>query len=132
MATARGRRRPREPRKTLATVPARDFYAVRLESARRVFSSDAQVAKALGIDRAQVKRWRAGETIPGPENADRVVGLDAAVELLSGYLSRNSIPKWLMGINAHLGDRRPVDLLRQGNLSEVIAAIESLKSGSYA
>jgi transcriptional regulator with XRE-family HTH domain len=108
------------------------FYAVRLESARRAFPSDAQVAEALGVDRAQVKRWRAGETEPGPANAERIVGLDAAVELLSGYLEPGSIPKWLMGFNARLGDRRPIDLLRQGNLSEVIAAIEALKSGSYA
>lgn len=107
-------------------------YAHRLESARRAFSSDAQLAEALGVDRAQVKRWREGATEPGPGNADRVVGLDAAVELLSGYLAPSSISKWLMGVNAHLGDRRPVDLLRQGNLSEVIAAIEALKSGSYA
>jgi hypothetical protein len=40
-------------------------YAARLESARRAFSSDAKVAEALGVDRAQVKRWREGETEPG-------------------------------------------------------------------
>jgi len=108
------------------------FYALRLESARRAFPSDAKLAEALGVDRAQLKRWREGRTEPGLENADRVVGLDTAVELLSGYLEPSSIPKWLMGINAHLGDRRPVDLLRDGSLSDVIAAIEALKSGSYA
>ena len=37
-----------------------------------------------------------------------------------------------MGINAHLGDRRPIDLLREGSLSLVIAAIEALKTGTYA
>jgi hypothetical protein len=42
------------------------------------------------------------------------------------------VAKWLMGHNAHLSDRRPVDLLREGNLSGVIAAIEALKSGAYA
>jgi hypothetical protein len=108
------------------------FYSLRLESVRRAFSSDAKVAEALGVNRAQVKRWREGDTEPGPGNAERVIGLDAAVELLSGYLEPSSIPKWLMGQNAHLGDRRPVDLLRDGNLSEVIAAIEALKSGAYA
>lgn len=108
------------------------FVPMRLESARRAFASDAQVAEALGVDRSQVKRWREGETEPGPENAARIVGLDAVVELLSGYLEPSSIAKWLWGINAHLGDRRPIDLLRQGNLSDVIASIEALKSGSYA
>jgi transcriptional regulator with XRE-family HTH domain len=107
-------------------------YAARLESARRVFSSDAQVAEVIGVDRSQVTRWREGATEPGPENADRIVGLDAVVELLHGYLEPSSIDKWLRGFNAHLGDRRPIDLLRQGILSEVIGAIEALKSGSYA
>lgn len=107
-------------------------YARRLESARRAFPSDAQLAQALGVNRSQVKRWREGETEPGQENADRIVGLDAAVALLSGYLEPTSIPKWLMGVNAHLGDRRPIDLLRERNLSEVIAAIEALRSGAYA
>lgn len=114
------------------TAGARSFYAVRIESARRAFPSDAQVAEALGVDRAQVKRWREGRTEPGPENADRIVGLDTAVELLSTYLEPSSVPKWLMGINAHLGDRRPIDLLREGSLSDVIGAVEALKSGSYA
>jgi uncharacterized protein (DUF2384 family) len=84
------------------------------------------------VDRAQVKRWREGRTEPSPTNADRIVGLDTAVELLSGYLEPTSVAKWLMGMNAHLGDRRPIDLLREGNLSDVIAAIEALKAGSYA
>lgn len=108
------------------------FYALRLDSARRAFPSDAQVAEALGVDRAQVKRWYEGTTVPGPESADRIIGLDAVVELLSGHLEPSSIAKWLGGFNAHLGDRRPLDVLRQGSLSEVIAAIEALKSGSYA
>jgi hypothetical protein len=115
-----------------APSPGRGPYALRLESARRAFTSDAQVAEALGVDRAQVKRWREGRTEPGPENAERIVGLDAAVALLSRYLEPSSIPKWLLGYNAHLADRRPVDLLREGNLSDVIAAIESLRSGAYA
>ncbi|HUF51912.1 MAG TPA: hypothetical protein VMN60_13900 [Longimicrobiales bacterium] len=132
MAETAGTKKVRKRSGARAGVAAHGFFALRLESARRAFTSDAQVADALGVDRAQVKRWREGETEPGPGNAERVVGLDAAVELLSGYLSPSSIPKWLMGVNAHLGDRRPVDLIRQGNLSEVIAAIEALKSGSYA
>lgn len=111
---------------------ASPFYPVRIESARRAFPSDARMAEALGVDRAQLKRWREGRTEPRAQNADRIVGLDTAVELLSGCLEPGSIPKWLMGINAHLGDRRPIDLLREGSLSDVIAAIEALKSGSYA
>ena len=120
--------------RTKRTADAMDggYYAVRLESALRAFPSDAKVAEALGVDRAQVKRWREGATTPGPGNAERIVGLDAVVELLTGWLEPPSIRKWLFGHNAHLSDRRPVDVLRDGNLSDVIAAIEALKSGAYA
>jgi len=121
------------PRRPARAVEARNgFYAMRLQAARRAFTSDAQVAEALGVDRAQVKRWLEGSTEPGPRNAERVVALDSTVALLTGYLSAESIPKWLLGVNAHLGDRRPVDVLRQGNLSDVIAAIEAMKAGSFA
>jgi DNA-binding transcriptional regulator YiaG len=125
-------RRPRRAGTKAGAETQPRFYADRLESARRAFASDAKMADALGVDRAQVKRWREGRTEPGPGNAERVVGLDAAVELLTGYLEPASIGKWLLGHNAHLGERRPVDLLREGNLSEVTAAIEALKSGAYA
>ena len=104
---------------------------MRLQSARRAFETDAELADLLGVDRAQPARWRAGQ-VPDPANREKIVALDVVVELLSGYLSPSSIPKWLNGTNAHLGNRRPVALLREGNLSEVIAAIEAEKSGAFA
>jgi transcriptional regulator with XRE-family HTH domain len=105
---------------------------IRIDSARRAFPSDASLAEAIGVNRSQVRRWREGLTEPSPEAADRLVGLDAVVELLSGYLEPSSIRKWLEGFNAHLGNRRPIDVLRQGNLSEVVAAVQAAKSGAYA
>jgi transcriptional regulator with XRE-family HTH domain len=105
---------------------------IRIESARRAFPSDSAIADAIGVNRSQVRRWREGRTEPSPEAADRLVGLDAVVELLSGYLEPASIRKWLEGFNAHLGNRRPIDVLREGNLSEVVAAVQALKSGAYA
>lgn len=119
------------PRKRARRTPDRDFIELRLDSARRAFRSDAEMAEAIGVDRAQLSRWREGQ-VPARENADRLASLDIVVQLLTGYLSETSIPKWLNGVNAHLDDRRPIALLRDGQLSEVIAAIEAMKSGAYA
>jgi hypothetical protein len=58
--------------------------------------------------------------------------LDTVVGLLRGWLEPTTIPKWLHGVNAHLGDRRPLDVLRDGRLSEVVLAIEAEKSGAFA
>ncbi|HEX8694663.1 MAG TPA: hypothetical protein VF746_19720 [Longimicrobium sp.] len=126
-----GRRaRPSPPRAVRSSEDA-ERVAVRLHSARRAFESDAELADFLGVDRAQPARWRAGQ-VPDPENRERLVALDVVIELLSGYLSLSSIPKWLHGVNAHLGNRRPIAVLREGSLSEVVAAIEAEKSGAFA
>jgi hypothetical protein len=96
-----------------------------------VFHSDADLARTLGVHRSNVVRWKRGER-PERENWERLVGIETVVSLLTGFLDDRSIPKWLHGFNAHLGDRRPVDVIREGRLSEVIAAIEAEKAGSFA
>ena len=103
----------------------------RLEHITRILGSDAAVADLLDVSRAQPRRWREGQT-PDAENRDRIIGLDAVIALLSGFLSEGSIPKWLNGVNAHLDDRRPVSVLREGRIADVIAAIEAQKAGAYA
>ena len=76
-------------------------------------------------------RWKRGEA-PAAKNWEQLVGLDTVVSLLEGFLEEVSIAKWLRGTNAHLGDRRPIDVIRQGRLSEVVAAIEAEKAGAFA
>ncbi|MBI4545985.1 MAG: hypothetical protein HY703_12365 [Gemmatimonadetes bacterium] len=109
---------------------ALEFVNLRLDSARRVFDSDAQVARALGVDPAQVARWRRGQ-VPDEENSDRLAGLDAVIEMLDGYLNPGRIPKWLSGPNVNLGGRTPLVALRAGDLPAVIAAVRVLKSGAH-
>jgi transcriptional regulator with XRE-family HTH domain len=123
--------RPVRKRSTVGAPTQEDFVAVRLDSARRVFESDAQVARALGVDPAQVSRWRQGQT-PDPLNRDRLTALDSVIEMLSGYFNPGRIRKWLGGANANLGDRSPLQALRQGNLPGVLAAVHVLKSGAHA
>jgi transcriptional regulator with XRE-family HTH domain len=113
-------------------LPARASSAAhRYAVARRAFASDAEMAASFGVHRSQIARWKQGAP-PDPANAERLLGLDVVVSLLEGFLELESIPKWLRGINAHLGHRRPLDVLREGRLSEVVRAIEAEKSGAFA
>ena len=123
--------KPLRRRQTTGGPTPEDFVAVRLDSARRVFESDAQVARALGVDPAQVSRWRQGQA-PDPLNRDRLTALDSVIEMLSGYLSPGRIRKWLAGANANLSDRSPLQTLRQGDLPGVLAAVHVLESGAHA
>ena len=103
----------------------------RLERVTRILGSDAAVADLLDVSRAQPRRWREGQR-PDPENRDRIIGLDAVIALLSGFLAESSIPKWLTGVNAHLDNRRPMSVLREGRIADVIGAIEAQKAGAHA
>jgi DNA-binding transcriptional regulator YdaS (Cro superfamily) len=109
----------------------KNLTAARYASVRRAFPSDAALADMLGVHRSRVSRWGRGAT-PDPEHAQQLLGLDMAISLLSGFLEPDSVPEWLLGINAHLGHRRPVDVILEGKLSHVVAAIEAEKSGAYA
>jgi transcriptional regulator with XRE-family HTH domain len=100
-------------------------------SARRGFPTDAALAEAFPVSPSRVARWKRGET-PDAENARFLRDLGIVASLLEGYVEEEVIPDWLHGVNAHLGDRRPVDVLRAGRLSEVIRAIEAEKSGAFA
>jgi hypothetical protein len=120
-----------ERRRRVPAHAAHGRIADRLDQITRVLGSDAAVAAALDVSRAQPRRWREGQT-PDPGNRDRIIGLDTVIALLSGYLEESSIPKWLSGVNAHLGNRRPISLLREGRVADVIGAIEAEKAGAFA
>lgn len=59
--------------------------AMRLDSVRRYFPSDAAVADALRVSRNRLERWRAGQA-PDPVNERTLLALDVVVSLLTGYL----------------------------------------------
>lgn len=97
----------------------------------RQFKSQSQLARLLEVDRSRISRWLKSE-IPDADNRTKVEALEFVLSRLTTFLSPETAGKWLMGMNAYLGDRRPIDLLRQGRVAEVIAAIEQSETGSYS
>lgn len=100
-------------------------------SARTAFHSDSELAEELGVNRSSVARWKQGQP-PQMKSKEMLINLNVVVSLLRGYLERDVVPDWLQGVNPMLGNRRPIDVLRTGRLSEVVAAIEAERSGAYA
>jgi hypothetical protein len=98
---------------------------------RSAFPSDAAIAEFAGIDRSRVTRFKQGKNLE-PETSALLDAVGVTVTQLRGFLDDAAIPEWLRGVNAHLGHRTPLDVLRTGRLSEVIAAIEAEKSGAFA
>lgn len=95
------------------------------------FRSSAELARMLGVNRSQVTRWLRGAGID-PLNAEKIDSLEFVVGNLLRVYEPEAARAWLFGLNAHLGDRRPIDLIRAGRVGEVIAALRAARAGSFA
>ena len=93
--------------------------------------SQAQVARALDVDRSRVSRWLTDEE-PDRENLLKLEAVEFALSRLQLTYQRSTAMKWLFGFNAHLGNARPIDLLTRGRVSDVLRAIEADETGAYA
>lgn len=105
--------------------------AQKIEALSVDFASQARLAELLGVNRSQVTRWLRGGGVDSL-NAERI----DVLELVWGQLLRVYEPDaaraWLLGLNPHLGDRRPIDVIRTGRAEELLAAIRAERASSYA
>lgn len=101
----------------------------------RALSSDVgsqrRLAELLDVSPAQVSRWVRGGGIDAL-NADRVDLLELVMSQLLRLYSPDIAKRWLTGLNPHLHDRRPIDLIRRGRAREVLDAINASRAGSFA
>ena len=93
--------------------------------------SQARVADLLQVHRSRVGRWMRGEE-PDLVNRGKVDGVEYVLSLLTTHYRPETALKWLEGFNPHLGNRRPIDLLRAGRVAEVVEAVEADLTGAYA
>lgn len=107
------------------------IFRDKVEFLAQQFRGQSRLAQILGVDRSRVSRWLKSE-LPDPGNRAKVDALEYVFSRLTTFLHPKTAEDWLFGIDASLGNRRPIDLLRQGRVSEVIAALEQFEAGSYA
>lgn len=93
--------------------------------------SQAALADWVGIHRSQITRLSRGQDIGG-EPGWRLASLFSVVRALLEVYEPDAIPEWLQGTNPHLGDRRPLDALAQGDVAGVMAAVQAARVGSFA
>lgn len=93
--------------------------------------SQRRLAELLGVSPSRVTRWIGGEGIDAV-NADRVDLLELVLSRLDRVYGVEGARLWLTGLNPHLGDRRPIDLIRTGRTRALLDALEQEQAGSYA
>jgi DNA-binding transcriptional regulator YdaS (Cro superfamily) len=95
------------------------------------FGSQRKLAELLDVSPAQITRWIRGKGIDDI-NADRVDALEIVMSQLLRIYTPEVTASWLRGLNPHLRDRRPIDLIRHGRTRELLDAIAQERAGSYA
>ena len=105
--------------------------ARKVEALKVDFKSGAAVADLLGVSRSRVTRWLRGAGID-PLNAERVDLLELVWSNLLRIYDPETARSWLFGLNPHLGDRRPIELIRAGRAEELMRAIRAERSDGFA
>jgi hypothetical protein len=105
--------------------------AQKVEALAKDFGSKRRLAAVLEVDPAQVTRWARGGRMH-PLNARQLDLLELVMSHLSRVYEPEVFDAWLLGINPHLHDRRPIDAIRAGDVEEVLAAISAEEAGSFA
>lgn len=105
--------------------------AEKITALSRDLGSQRRLAELLGVSPAQVTRWRRGGGIDAA-NAERVDLFELVLASLLRLYPEEAAEQWLLGLNPHLGDRRPVDLIRAGRAQELLGAIAAERAGGFA
>ena len=104
---------------------------LKLKRLTDALGGQSEVARLLQVDRSRVSRWLKGDA-PDPKNQESLDALEFVLGRLERSMAPSTARKWMTAVNAHLGNRRPIDLLAHHRIAEVIAAIEQDDLGSYA
>src|SRR5213593_2506242 len=105
--------------------------AAKVEALRVDFKTQAALADLLGVSRSQITRWLRGAGID-PLNAEKVDLLELVWSSLLRVYEPAAARAWLFGLNPHLGDRRPIDLVRAGRAEDLLRAIRAERAESFA
>jgi len=88
-------------------------------------------AEAVQADKSRVSRWAKG-SIPDERNSRAIIDLEFMYQRLSRFLDDNSADRWLKSANSFLSGKRPIDVLHQGRLVDVLSAANQEEAGSFA
>lgn len=105
--------------------------AEKVQALSQDLGSQRRLSELLGVDPAQVTRWKRGQGIDDL-NAGRVDLLELVMANMLRLYPADVAAHWLVGLNPHLGDRRPIDLIRTGDSRALLDAMATERAGSFA
>ena len=108
----------------IAHVPAVD------ETHRALALTYKQIASILRVDEGRLKRWRSGKSVPSRAFLNRLENLDEFLaEVRATFGTSNAPRRWIRARAPEFNDHRPLDLLLDGRIERVTAALRALNVG---
>ena len=91
-------------------------YPLELQMLAERLGGRNRVAILLDVDRSRITRWLKRD-MPDLKNQTKIDGLHYIMSRLLRRFKPATAQKWLLGINAFLGDQRPMDLIPARRIS---------------
>jgi transcriptional regulator with XRE-family HTH domain len=89
------------------------------------------IANIMRVSPATVSRWHAGTSSPTIDVQTIIADLRYVVVRLSDFYSADETRLWLNARNELLAHERPLDLIAQDRMRDVLAVIDRLDAGVY-
>jgi transcriptional regulator with XRE-family HTH domain len=104
----------------------------KLDSLRKAGAMNiTDVANVLGTTPATVSRWNSGKASPQRSKELLLVELEYIVDRLREFYTPEEARLWLFARHRLLNGRKPADLIQEGDIEPVLAAIEQLSDLVY-
>ncbi|TQF74115.1 DUF2384 domain-containing protein [Rhodococcus spelaei] len=91
-----------------------------IEDITRSGITQGELAKAVGAGSRSVQNWASGQNSPRGKSVTKLLDLRSIVDLLGESYTEEGIDIWLHSRNRNLDMQRPVDLLVEGRIDEVL------------
>ena len=90
-----------------------------------------EIAQLLETTPQTVSRWQTGRSTPRPNSLNRLLRLEWLAGQLGLVYSPDEARVWLFSPHRDLRGQRPVDLIADDKMDEVLAIIDRLQSAAY-
>jgi transcriptional regulator with XRE-family HTH domain len=85
-----------------------------------------ELGNAVGASVRSVQTWASGDAAPRGVRAERLLDVKFIVEELSSVYSEEGVEIWLRTRNRNLHGQRPIDLLTDGQIEQVVEEAQRL------
>ena len=106
---------------------ARKLESLRAKGAMR----NIEVANLLGTRPETVSRWNQGRAYPHASTEKILLELEYIVDQLSDFYEPNEARLWIFSRQKHLGGASPAELIRNGQIDEVLRLVQQLRDAVY-